>query len=84
MLRCMRTTIRLNDDLLRDAKVEAAKSGRTLTQLIEDALREKIARSRQPGRKKRVVLHTVSGSGVRPGVDLNDSAALLDIMEGLD
>ena len=36
----MRTTIRLDDRLLAEAKQYAAESGRTLTGLIEDALRE--------------------------------------------
>jgi hypothetical protein len=31
-----------------------------------------------------VELPTFGGDGVQPGVDLNDSAALLDLMEGTD
>ncbi len=77
----MRTTIRLDDELLREAKQRAAASGRTLTSVIEDALREAFARhaDKKPG--KRVNLPTVSGH-LQPGVDLDDSAALLDLMEG--
>ena len=36
----MRTTVRLDDDLLREAKRVAAEEGRTLTSLLEDGLRE--------------------------------------------
>ena len=80
----MRTTIRLDDDLLRQTKALAAQTGRTLTAVIEDALRETIARSlsRRGRSRRRVVLPTFKGSRLRPGVDLDDSAGLLEIMEG--
>lgn len=77
----MRTTIRLDDQLLVEAKQIAAQTGRTLTALIEDALREALARRRQQHRRKRVQLPTFAGRGLAPGVDLDDSAALLDVME---
>lgn len=79
----MRTTIRLPDDLLTEAKRVAAETNRSLTRLIEDALRSALARRQAPPRE-RVRLPTVDGMGLRPGVDLDNSAALLDIMEGLD
>jgi hypothetical protein len=40
----MKTTIDLNDALATEAEAVAAKSGRSLTALIEDALRERLAR----------------------------------------
>jgi hypothetical protein len=81
----MRTTIRLPDSLLREAKAYAARSGKTLTAVIEDALRESLARQHadRPGRAP-VKLTTVAGHGVQPGVDLDDSAALLELMEAPD
>jgi hypothetical protein len=77
----MRTTVRLDDDLLRDAKRHAAATGRTLTAVIEDALREALGRRRQQGSRRRIKLRTVGGSGTQPGVDLDDSSALLDLMD---
>ncbi len=81
----MRTTIRLDDRLLADAKRHAAETGRTLTGLIEEALREVLARRHQrPVQrpvKERVKLTTVGGTGAQPGVDLDDGAALLDLMD---
>jgi hypothetical protein len=77
----MRTTIRLNDDLLKEAKAVAAATDRTLTELVEDSLRETLARRRAAASRERMTLPTFKGSGLRPGVDLNDSAALLDLME---
>lgn len=77
----MRTTVRLDDDLLREAKAHAAATGRTLTQVIEDALRESLARRAATARHPRIELPVFRGSGLQPGVDLDSNAALLDIME---
>ncbi len=40
-----RTTVRLPDALLEDAKRQARRSGRTLTQLIEDGVRSELSRA---------------------------------------
>ena len=77
----MRTTIRLDESLLREAKKAAAEAGRTLTSLIEDSLREVLSRRRKDTPRKRVRLPTFGGSGVAPGVDLDDTAALIDLMD---
>jgi hypothetical protein len=78
----MRTTVRLPDELMRRARQHAMATGRTLTKLIEDAIRAELSRSPQ-AREDSVpyVVEPVDGSGLQPGVDLDDSAALLDIME---
>ncbi len=78
----MRTTVRLDDTLLADAKSLAARTGRTLTQVIEDSLRESLARSKtKPRPPAKTTLPTFKGRGLQPGVDLDSSAALLDLME---
>jgi hypothetical protein len=76
----MRTTIRLDDDLLREAKVYAAARGLTVTRLIEDALREALARRRTATARPRLRLRTFKGQGLQPGVNLDSNAALLDLM----
>lgn len=76
----MRTTIRLDERLLAEAKKRAAETGRTLTALLEDALRETLARRPARG-KKSIRLKTAKGDGLRPGADLDDTAALLDLIE---
>jgi hypothetical protein len=77
----MRTTIRIDDALLEDAKRLAARTGRSLTALVEDALREVLARQGEASQRAPVHLTTAGGRGVLPGVDLDDSAALVDLME---
>ena len=80
----MRTTIRFDDQLLVQAKKLAAERGTTLTALLEDALRETLARRKPSHRRSKVRLPTFGGGGVQPHVDLDDTASLLDRMEGLD
>ena len=77
----MRTTIHLDDQLLARVREVAAKTGRTMTAVIEDALRQSLALKKPRTRREPVRLTTVGGKGPRPGVDLDDSAALLDLME---
>ena len=76
----MRTTVRIDDELLREAKRRSIASGRTLGAVIDDSLREYFARHRE-GNRERVRLPTFGGGRVAPGVDLDNSAALLDLME---
>jgi hypothetical protein len=77
----MRTTIRLDDDLLARAKALAARTGRSLTAVIEDALRAALAKGRTRRTKGRIALPRSGKGGLRPGVDLDDSKALLDSMD---
>ena len=76
----MRTTIHINDHLFARLKEVAARTGRTMTSVIEDALRQSMAQSR-PKARKAIRLTTVDGKGPRPGVDLDDTASLFDLMD---
>ena len=76
----MRTTVNIDDRLLVEAKTRAATTGRTLSEVLEDALREALAR--RGGPEPRVALPVFQSVRLMPGVDLDDSAALLDLMEG--
>ena len=77
----MRTTVRLDPHLLAEAKKRAAASGTTLTALLEQALRESLARREVKAAARPLRLKTFKGNGLRAGVDLDDSAALLDLMD---
>ena len=77
----MRTTVNLPDELLARAKQYAAATHRTLTSVLEEGLRAVLDRPRRPEGSVPVRLVTYGSGGLRPGVDLDDTAALLDVME---
>jgi hypothetical protein len=79
----LRTTVRLELGLLDQAKREAAKGGETLTALIEDGVRLAIAQRRKP-RKLVDLPASTTGGGLLPGIDLNNSVQLWDILDGLE
>lgn len=83
MLICMRTTINLPDRLYRELKRFAAEQGKTMTDVIQDAISETLLRNSQLPPKKSVVLPTFKGEGLLPGVDLDDNKALRDLIDGL-
>ncbi len=76
-----RTTLRIDPELFSEVKRLANATGRTVTGIIEDALREVLARKRRGGAPEVALPRTIPGWGLAPGVDLDDSAALLDLME---
>jgi len=78
----MRTTIRINDELLRKAKIRAAETDRTLAEVIEDALRKEIDETGTGIEPQQVCIPTAGAGGVLPGVDLDDTSSLLDKMDG--
>jgi hypothetical protein len=79
----VRITIRLDEDLLAEAKQRAARTGLTLTAVIEQALRDSFSRGERPEQLS-VKLPSWGQGWLLPGVDLDDSASLLDQMERED
>jgi hypothetical protein len=78
----MRTTVRLNEALLARARGEAERRGVTLTSLIEQGLQLILRRPLKTSDRPHVTLpECQAGGGLLPGVDLDDSAALLERME---
>ena len=75
----MRTTIDVDDALLKAVKIRAAKEHRTLKVTFEQALREYLA-SPCDATTDALAIPTFRGNGVQPGVDLTDNAALQSIM----
>ena len=77
----MRTTIRLDDSLLRDAKSMAAKAGRSLNDFIEEAVRLAVRTpSALPAASVELPVFR-GGHGLRAGVNLDSGTALLDLMD---
>ena len=80
----MRTTVRLGEELLTRAKQEARKRGETLTKMLERGLRLAISGSHKRTRSVRVKLPVSKAvGGVRRGLDLDDTSALLDRLDDL-
>lgn len=77
----MRTTVRLDDELLIEARRHATGTRRTLTQLIRDSLVSLLERERGVQSPRRVDLPVFHGDGVYEGVDIDNSASLLDHMQ---
>ena len=84
MFRRMKITIRLADNLVQEAEKQAADTRRTLDAVLDDALREFLARHSTGKKRKPVQLRTVKGDGLWPGVDLDAGAALIDVIEPKD
>jgi hypothetical protein len=77
----VRTTIRIDGELYRRAGAAATRSGRSVGEFIEDAVREALG----PARTLTGIrpLPRFGGSGVLPGVHLADRRSLLDTMDGV-
>ena len=76
----MRTTVNIDDSLLRQAKELAVRSSRPLGEVVDDALRMLFAEM-APVAAGDVRLPTYGGSGLRPGVDLTDKDALAELLD---
>ena len=76
----MRTTIDVNDALLKAVKARAADEHRTLKETFEQALREYLTGPFGVGTDA-PPLPKFGGNGVQPGVDLTDNAAVDAIMD---
>ena len=78
----MRTTLTISDGLLREAKRRAIEGHTTLGGLVENVLRAAFSAPKTGvDRPAGFTLKTFRGHGLRPGVDLDHSADLLDVME---
>lgn len=75
----MRATVDIDDQLLHYAKQKAAEQQYSLKDIMEDALREFFSRPASDGQK--IKLETFSGVGLKPGVDLDNSRRLNDIID---
>jgi len=78
----MRTTIDLNDELMRQAKRRAADEGITFKNLVERALRAQL-QGRHAKTGYRFVWHTEGGSDP-PTVDIDNRVALYDFMDPVE
>ena len=81
----MRTTIDINDGLFIELKQVAARTRRSMKELIEDAIRKSLAAGRKDrGKPADTRLVTFKGRGVQRGVNLDSTSDLLEIMDGTE
>lgn len=76
----MRTTLDLDDHLMKTAKKVAAERGIPLRRVVEEALSLSFQRARRPARRKRLRWKVTAGP-LLPGVDLTDRDRLYDLMD---
>ena len=74
----MKTTLNIDDKVMADLKRDAARQGRTMSELVESALRLLLRAHRK--RQKVVALPTFHSGGAV--VDIADHDALYQAMEG--
>jgi hypothetical protein len=74
----MKTTLNIDDTVMANLKREAARQGRTMSDLVETALRL-LLRSQ---RKRHSLPDLPTFDGGEPLVDIADRDALYDTMEG--
>ena len=80
----MRTTIRIDDALYRAVKANAARSGRTVAAVLEDAVRRGLA-TPDVRAVARYAVRPLGRGGALANVDLSSNAAVIEIQdEGVD
>lgn len=77
----MRTTIDVDEHLLRTFKARAAERGTTLSAEIEEALRLDAAARARPMSPEPFVM-PISRSAIRPGVDIDSNASIIEVLGG--
>ena len=76
----MRTTVTIDDGLLREAKVLAARTDRTVSGVLEEALRELLARQIESDERRRADFTLPSYHGDGFLIDILDKDALADAL----
>lgn len=82
MFLCMRTTVNLPDELLRQARRRAADEGTTLTALLADGLRLRLNAVATGDRRRRKLPVSKVRGGLQPWVDPASNASLFDAADG--
>jgi 2-keto-4-pentenoate hydratase len=77
----MRTTLILDDSIYQRAKVSAAQRGMTVASVVEEALQLLLAQPSESGPNLGPMPVDDTMSWVHPGIDLNDTSALREVMD---
>ena len=79
MLSIMRTTVTIDDELLRSAKERAAQLGVGLGDVVNQALQRELLGDRGAARPEIPVFR--GGTGAVPGIDLRSNRALYEVLD---
>jgi hypothetical protein len=81
----VRTTVTIDDELLAQAKLIAARTNRTIGSVLEDALRKLIVEQQDPRRDPyELPDFEFARDGLRPGVDLLDKELMAELLDPPD
>jgi hypothetical protein len=80
----MRTTVAIDDGLLKTAKQHAEARKMTLGQVIEEGLRLYLARTEESAQFGPPLPVFTRGTGMAPGIDPTSNASMLDALDALD
>ena len=80
MLKHMRTTLNIDDALMSRIRQRASETGRTITEIVEEALRREVA-GHAPRRTGFTLKWSPVAGRALPGVDLGDRDSLYQEME---
>jgi hypothetical protein len=80
MLGHMRTTLNIDGEIMALVKKRAMETGKTITEIVEGALRKEVS-GRRPGPTRFVLRWTAVAGKPQPGVDLADRDSLYAFME---
>jgi hypothetical protein len=78
----MRTTVRIDEELLTQAKEFAARHRRSLNSVVEDALRELLDRHQRQAVRPQVDLMVFVGDGLMPRVELDPAGFVHEALDG--
>ena len=76
----MRTTVNIEDHLLAEAKILAARTSRSLGSVVEDALRAMLRRDADDRAHGEFRLATHGSGGLQAGVNLDDKEAVAELV----
>lgn len=76
----MRTTVNIDDHLLAEAKVLAARTSRSLGAILDEALRAMFRSNAHPQSRPSFVVPTHGTGGLLPGIDLDDKEAVAELL----
>jgi hypothetical protein len=80
----MQITVDIGEYLIEQAKDAAAKTHRSLDEFLADAILVALDRVRRVRSREKFMFTTSGSGGIFLGVDMDNSSALLDTMDGIE